>query len=86
MLHDSELLDALSRLAPEPFDRRVYRATGVNADPTAASASGGRWAPPSSRGEGISVLNTSLDRHGAITEVAAYLSLLDPVTSRSPDS
>lgn len=74
MIHDPELLDHLSTLPVESFDGKVHRATGVSADPTAASSNGGRWSPPD-----VSVLYTSLEPDGALAEVASYLALLTPL-------
>ena len=45
MIHDPELLDAIAALPVDSFDGSVFRATGLAADPTVFSYSGGRWAP-----------------------------------------
>jgi hypothetical protein len=74
MTHDPELLEQLSAFETDRFDGEAFRATGLSVDPLAPSTNGGRWAP---RGE-ISVLYTSLERNGAIAEVASYLALLRP--------
>ena len=79
MIHDPTLLDRLSAFAPERFEGEVFRATRVNADPIAASISGGRWAPPPDGDAGHSVLYTSLERNGAIAEVASFLAQLTPM-------
>lgn len=79
MLHDSELIEQLLKITHEPFTGEVYRTTGVNADPTAFSTSGGRWAIPEESSGGFSILYTSFDRDGSIAEVASYLKLLTPI-------
>ena len=79
MIHDPSLLDRLSAFGPERFEGEVFRATRVNADPVAASISGGRWAPPPDGDAGHSVLYTSLERDGAIAEVASFLAELTPI-------
>ena len=79
MVHDLELTDAISGMPRDSFDGEVFRATRLNADPTASSTSGGRWAPSSREDGWFPVLYTSLERDGAVAEVAAYLGLLDPV-------
>ena len=78
MIHDPDLLDRLSAFHPERFEGEVFRATRTNADPVAASISGGRWAPPPDGNAGYSVLYTSLERDGAIAEVASFLAQLTP--------
>ena len=78
MIHDPALLDRLSALRSERFEGEVFRATRANADPVAASISGGRWAPPLDGDAGYSVLYTSLERDGAIAEVASFLAQLTP--------
>ena len=84
MIHDQELVDRLSEIRPERFEGEVFRATRVGADPTAASISGGRWAPPSQGDPGVYVLYTSLERDGAIAEVASFLAELTPVPGPRP--
>ena len=79
MIHDPALLDRLSELRSESFEGEVFRATRANADPVAASISGGRWAPPPDGDAGYSVLYTSLERDGAIAEVASFLAQLTPI-------
>ncbi len=79
MIHDQALVDRLSALRTERFDGEVFRATRVGADPTAPSISGGRWAPPPQGDPGIYVLYTSLQRDGALAEVASFLAGLTPV-------
>jgi len=82
MIHDIQLLQKLQRYPVEKFDGLVYRVTSMNADPIAASTSGGRWAPPSLNDESFPVLYTSLDREGAIAEVASYLLEQTPIPSK----
>lgn len=79
MIHDLELTEKLGALTQESFDGHVFRATSVNADPTASSTSGGRWAPFSRKDGWYPVLYTSFVRDGAVAEVAAYLGELNPV-------
>ena len=79
MIHDPSLLDRLSAFGPERFEGEVFRATRVNADPVAASISGGRWAPPPDGDAGHSVLYTILERDGAIAEVVSFLAELTPI-------
>jgi RES domain-containing protein len=79
--HDPELLDLLADLAPQSFEGTVWRATRLNQDPIAFSNNGGRWAPPSSY-QSVPVLYTSLDRQGAVVEMASWLSTLTPRPSK----
>ena len=79
MIHDLALVDRLSALPTERFERTVYRATRTAADPLAASISGGRWAPPPDGDPGTYVLYTSLEPDGAIAEIASFLASLIPV-------
>ena len=79
MIHDQGLADRLSALRTERFESEVFRATRVGADPTAPSISGGRWAPPPQGDPGVHVLYTSLERDGALAEVASFLAGLTPV-------
>lgn len=83
MIHDPELLDAIAALPVDSFDGSVFRATGLAADPTVFSYSGGRWAPADEEEGGFPILYTSLDRDGAVAEVASYLSLLSPVPRKA---
>lgn len=84
MIHDQDLVDRLSRLHTERFEGEVFRATRIGADPTAASISGGRWAPPPQGDPGVYVLYTSLDRDGALAEVASFLAELTPIPGPRP--
>ncbi len=79
MIHDQILVDRLSRFAQEKIDIQLFRATRANADPLAPSISGGRWAPPPDGDPGFYVLYTSLEREGAIAEVASFLADQTPV-------
>ena len=84
MIHDQALVDRLSALRPERFDGEAFRATRAGADPVAPSISGGRWAPPPQGDPGIHVLYTSLERNGAIAEVASFLAELTPIPGPRP--
>lgn len=84
MIHDQHLVDRLSVLPTEHFDGEVFRATRVDADPTAASINGGRWAPPPRSDAGVSVLYTSLERDGAMAEVVSFLAGFTPVPGPRP--
>lgn len=84
MIHDQTLVDRLSELRQERFEGEVFRATRVGADPAAPSNSGGRWAPPPQGDPGLYVLYTSLERDGALAEVASFLAGLTPVPGPRP--
>lgn len=84
MIHDQDLVDRLSALATESFEGTVYRATRLNADPTAPSINGGRWAPAPNDEPGTFVLYTSLERDGAVAEVASFLADLSPPPGPRP--
>ena len=84
VIHDQSLVDRLSQLRQERFEGEVFRATRVGADPTAPSISGGRWAPPPQGDPGVYVLYTSLDRDGALAEVATFLAGLTPIPGPRP--
>lgn len=79
MNYDPNLADQLGALATEAFVGEVFRATGTSADPTAPSLTGGRWARPQGGGPGTSVLYTSLERDGAMAEVASFLIDQNPI-------
>lgn len=83
MIHDPQLLDTIAALPSGSLDRSVFRATGLTADPTIFAHSGGRWAPADEDEGGFPILYTSLDKDGAVAEVASYLSLLSPVPRKS---
>jgi hypothetical protein len=76
--HDAALVDALSRRSVATFSGEVFRATIPGYDPLAASTRGGRW---STHG-GPSVLYTSLERDGALSEIAFHWSQLTPIPKR----
>lgn len=83
MIHDPELIEKIQKLPKIQFDGDVFRATGIKADPAAFSTSGGRWSISGDSDGGFSILYTSLERNGALAEVASYLSLLSPVPQKS---
>jgi len=80
-MHDPKLLDQLENRPTRPFQGAVFRALRGGLDPLTPSTRGGRWAPPG----GISVLYTSLDREGAIAEVAFHWSQLTPWPAKPLD-
>lgn len=85
MIHDQALLDKLGALPTERFDDIVFRATRMGADATAPSINGGRWAPPPRDDDpGIYVLYTSLERDGALAELASLLASLTPIPGPRP--
>ena len=84
MIHDQYLVDRSSRFPSDRFQGDVFRATRIGADPTAPSISGGRWAPPPQGDPGVYVLYTSLERDGAIAEVASFLAQLTPIPGPRP--
>jgi RES domain len=73
-IHDKDVLDTLEAIGAEPFDGQVWRVVRNRRDPTRGSAANGRWSPI---GE-FEVLYTSLERDGALAEIAHRLSL-EPV-------
>lgn len=83
MIHDPELTNKLGEFPQTRFEGRVHRATAIGANPTAPSISGGRWAPSSMDEGSFPVLYTSLERDGAIAEVASYLAELTPLPRKS---
>ena len=84
MIHDQTLVDRLSERRQERFEGEVFRATRVGADPAAPSISGGRWASPPQGDPGVYVLYTSLERDGALAEVASFLAGLTPIPGPRP--
>lgn len=78
MVHDPELLDRLDGLPKHPFGGQIYRATRLSLDPLAASYNGGRWMPPDS----AAILYTSLERSGALAEIAYHWGLLTPLPTK----
>ena len=79
MLHDPVLVEKLSKFERTSFEGTVYRATGKSADPLAASSTGGRWAMSVAEDGGFPILYASLEKDGAVAEIASYLMLLDPM-------
>ena len=73
-VHDRDLLDALERVAAEPFAGEVWRTTWEGRDPVRGSSAHGRWSPPGA----FEVLYTSRERQGSLAEVGYRLSL-EPV-------
>jgi hypothetical protein len=84
MIHDQDLADRLGALDTESFDDVVFRATRINADPTAPSINGGRWAYAADTSSATSVLYTSLTRDGAVAEVVSFLAALTPPPGPRP--
>ena len=78
MIHDRNLLDRLGAFAPISFDGEVFRTTRLGLDPLTGSYAGGRWAPRAS----AQVLYTSLEREGALAEIAFHLAQLSPPPSK----
>ncbi|MGH8558063.1 MAG: RES family NAD+ phosphorylase [Methylococcales bacterium] len=62
----------------EVFGGEVFRATRKNLDPLAFSTRAGRWA----RNGGAAVLYTSLEREGALAEIAFHWSQLTPLPTK----
>ena len=79
MNYDPDLADRLSTFATQPFNGEVFRATAAKADPVAPSLYGGRWARPQNRDPGTNVLYTSMERNGALAEMASFLADLTPI-------
>ncbi len=79
MRYDPDLADRLGELATEAFRGDVFRATRASADPVAPSLYGGRWARPQNSDPGTNVLYTSMERDGAMAEVASFLAELTPI-------
>ena len=78
MIHDPELLERLSAFSTASFDGEVFRTTPMSLDPLTPSTRGGRWAPT---GE-VSVLYTSMEREGALAEIAFHWGQLTPLPSK----
>jgi hypothetical protein len=72
--HDPRLLERLDALPREPFDGDTFRATRLHLDPRAGSYNGGRWMVP----DAAAVLYTSLEREGALAEIAFHWMQLTP--------
>jgi hypothetical protein len=79
---DPVLAERLSKFPLSKFDGQVYRATRVSADPTAPSLDGGRWSKPPQGDATASILYTSMQRDGAVAEVASFLTSLTPIPAR----
>ncbi len=77
--YDPALANRLSAFATEAFAGEVFRATRTSADPVAPSLYGGRWARPQNSDPGTNVLYTSMEREGAMAEVASFLVDLTPI-------
>ena len=84
MIHDQDLVDRLGSMPFQRFEGEVFRVTHAKADATASSVNGGRWAPPPQDGVEVSVLYTSFERDGALSEVVSYLAELTPVPGPRP--
>ena len=67
---DLELLDAFDAFRGEEFSGSVWRVAREGRDPILGSASNSRWCNGT-----FDVLYTSLERHGALAEIYALLSL-----------
>ncbi len=78
MLHDRELLERLAAFAPVRIDSTVFRATRRGLDPLTPSVIGGRWMLP----DETPILYTSVEKDGAIAEIAYHWGLLTPVPSK----
>ncbi|HUB48953.1 MAG TPA: RES family NAD+ phosphorylase [Acetobacteraceae bacterium] len=79
MIHDPELTDRLAQFASETFSGVVFRATRANLDPLAFSHRAGRWMPENGT---AAVLYTSVEREGALAEIAFHWSQLTPVPTK----
>ena len=67
---DLRLLDQIDSLQREPFSQDVWRVAREGRDPVIGAPSDSRWCDGS-----FEVLYTSFERHGAIAELFALLSL-----------
>lgn len=79
MIHDPDLTDRLSQFAGEAFSGAVFRATRANLDPLAFSYRAGRWMPEDGS---AAVLYTSIEREGALAEIAFHWSQLTPLPTK----
>ena len=80
MLENVQLTDQLSEFETSSFGGHVFRCTFPKGDPLRFSIHGGRWAiPASDTHNGIPVLYTSLEKEGAISELAAWWTQQTPV-------
>jgi hypothetical protein len=66
---DLELIDALDALERDAFEGHVWRITREGRDPLLGSPVAARWDLGS-----IDVIYTSLERHGALSEIGFHLS------------
>ena len=78
MIHNPELLDALSAYSTVRFSDTVFRATRLRLDPLADSTSGGRW----NIRDHDPVLYTSLEFEGALAEISFHWSQVTPLPSK----
>lgn len=78
MQPDRELLERLAAFAPVRFDSTVFRATRPGLDPLMPSVIGGRWMLPAE----MPILYTSMEKDGAIAEIAFHWGSLTPVPSK----
>jgi RES domain-containing protein len=78
MLHDQTLLDLLAGFTARSFRGQAYRATRQRLDPLQPSVAGGRWMMPGTE----PVLYTSLERDGALAEIAYHWQQLIPPPSK----
>lgn len=83
MVFDLELRDKISEFETDEFEGQVFRAGSGNLDPTAPSMSGGRWAPISDERAQVSVLYTSIERDGALAEIAYHWGQFFPLPTNS---
>jgi hypothetical protein len=79
MPSDPDLLRKIASFNSERFAGEVFRVTPLTTNPLAPSVSGGRWAPPALPGREVPILYASLERDGALAEVASYLARLTPI-------
>ncbi len=84
MIHDKELLRRLAAFPMQAFSGQVYRVTTLSRDPLEASANGGRWGLAQNSTPGTPVLYTSMQRDGALAEIASYLVELTPLPRSNP--
>lgn len=72
--HDDRLLDALSEMKPAPFEGTAWRVVRDGRSPFDGSKAAGRWNTAD-----VSVLYSSLEADGALSEIYFHLSLGQPV-------
>lgn len=78
MIHEIRLVESLAKRPTRSLTGEVFRATRMGLDPLAPSTRGGRWAQPG----GAAVLNSSLDRDGALAEISFHWGRLTPLPSK----